>query len=273
MNPGEKWRYGASTDVVARLVEAISAQPIDKYLSERILRPLGMEDTFYFVPPSKAARRATRYSTDGGKSLTRTPGTAYRDAPPRSRRYLSGVGGLYSTAADYFRFCQMNLNGGEYGGVRILSPKTVQLMTADHTGDLRTSQSAAMGSWFWPGLPSASRHRRRGARGFDRKLWLGWPSWNLLLRRPPGGADWNSHDADLALQPPQDPSPVSDSGDNRDRRILSSQGPLMLGDRTAIVARPRQTPTPVRRQRTKVQPHVSRAVQCLAPAESLHLPF
>jgi len=148
VRPGEKWRYGASTDVVARLVEVISGQPIDEFLSERIFRPLGMEDTFYFVPRSKATRRATRYSTDGGKSLTPTPGTAYREAPPRSRRYLSGVGGLYSTAADYFRFCQMNLNGGEYGGVRILSPKTVQLMTADHTGDLGTDQFRLWGHGF-----------------------------------------------------------------------------------------------------------------------------
>ena len=147
-DPGEKWRYGASTDVVARLVEVISRQPIDEFLEERIFRPLGMEDTFYFVPQAKASRRATRCSTDGGKSLTPTPGTDYREAPARSRRYLSGVGGLYSTASDYFKFCQMNLNGGKYGEVRILSPKTVQLMTVDHTGDLATDQFRLWGHGF-----------------------------------------------------------------------------------------------------------------------------
>lgn len=131
-HPGERWNYGSSTDYVAMLVEAISGQRLDQFLEERILGPLGMVDTHYNVPEEKVNRVAAVYSPSG-------PGnTIELNRAPELRQptsYFGGVAGLSSTAADYFRFSQMILNGGELDGVRILSPTTVNLMISNHTGD------------------------------------------------------------------------------------------------------------------------------------------
>lgn len=132
-HPGEAWRYGSSTDYVALLVERISGQRLDRFLEERIFRPLGMVDTHYNVPGSKVDRVAAVYSPTGPDNtieLRREPGEA------EATTYFGGVAGLSSTAADYFRFAQMILNGGELDGVRLLSPITVNLMISNHTGDL-----------------------------------------------------------------------------------------------------------------------------------------
>jgi CubicO group peptidase (beta-lactamase class C family) len=129
--PGDEWRYGSSTDYVAYMVEQISGQRIDRFLQERIFDPLGMVDTHYNVPESKLDRVAAVYSPSG-------PGqTIELSRPPEvgHTTYFGGVAGLSSTTADYFRFCQMILNGGELDGVRILSPTTVNLMITNHTGD------------------------------------------------------------------------------------------------------------------------------------------
>lgn len=148
-HPGTKWQYGPAADVVGRLIEVISGKPLDIYLEERIFGPLGMDDTYFFVPDEKAKRRATLYSTQGEQhTLEVVPGSQHQSAPPREKRYHSAIGGLNSTAGDYFRFCQMNLNAGAYNGVRLLSPKTVQLMTADHTGDLATARFRLWGHGF-----------------------------------------------------------------------------------------------------------------------------
>ena len=132
-HPGDEWRYGSSTDYVALLVERISGQRLDRFLQERIFEPLGMVDTHYNVPASKVDRVAAVYSPSGPGNtieLRGEPGTR----EPTS--YFGGVAGLSSTAADYFRFSQMILNGGELNGVRLLSPTTVNLMITNHTGDL-----------------------------------------------------------------------------------------------------------------------------------------
>ena len=131
-HPGDRWRYGSSTDYVALLVERISGQRLDQFLQERIFDPLGMVDTHYNVPASKVDRVAAVYSPSGpGRTieLRRAPETR----EPTS--YFGGVAGLSSTAADYFRFAQMILNGGELHGVRLLSPSTVNLMITNHVGD------------------------------------------------------------------------------------------------------------------------------------------
>ena len=131
-HPGDRWQYGSSTDYVALLVEKISGQTIDVFLKERIFDPLGMEDTFYNVPKSKVDRVAAVYRPSGPNNtieLSREP--AYREPT----RYFPGTYGLSSTAADYWRFQQMVLNGGEANGVRFLSPKTVNLMITNHIGD------------------------------------------------------------------------------------------------------------------------------------------
>ena len=131
-HPGDRWDYGSSTDYVGLLVERISGQRLDRFLQERIFGPLGMVDTHYNVPDSKVDRVAAVYSPTGPGAtieLMRAP------EPREPTTYFGGVAGLSSTAADYFRFAQMILNGGELDGVRILSPSTVNLMISNHTGD------------------------------------------------------------------------------------------------------------------------------------------
>ncbi|HLG13294.1 MAG TPA: serine hydrolase domain-containing protein [Blastocatellia bacterium] len=138
--PGEAWEYGPATDVIGRLVEVISGKPLDVYLQERIFEPLGMRDTYFYLPVSKVGRFAANYQPDSGNAnkikLVEAPTIESRWIK-EPHVYFSGAGGLLSTAADYFRFHQMMLNGGELNGVRILGRKTVELMTVNHIGDLQ----------------------------------------------------------------------------------------------------------------------------------------
>jgi CubicO group peptidase (beta-lactamase class C family) len=128
--PGGGWTYGWSTDVLGRLVEVVSGQPFDAFLKERIFDPLAMGDTGFHVPAGRLGRLATVYTPGepGNLRPDTNPELAYAESP----RFLSGGGGLVSTAADYARFCQMLLNGGELDGVRVLGRATVALMLADH---------------------------------------------------------------------------------------------------------------------------------------------
>ena len=135
-NPGDAWEYGRGTDVVGRLVEVMSGQTLDAFLTERIFEPLDMTDTHFYLPESKLGRFTALYRPDANGKIT------LAEAPTAESRfvaephvYFSGAGGLVSTARDYFRFHQMMLNGGELDGTRIVSRKTVELMTANHTGD------------------------------------------------------------------------------------------------------------------------------------------
>ena len=134
--PGDHWEYGRATDVVGRLVEVLSGQTLDAYLKERIFEPLYMVDTHFYLPQSKLDRFAALYrpNAEGAIELSEAP-TAESRFVAEPHTYFSGAGGLVSTARDYFRFHQMMLNGGELDGVRILGRKTVELMTANHTGD------------------------------------------------------------------------------------------------------------------------------------------
>jgi CubicO group peptidase (beta-lactamase class C family) len=131
--PGAKWEYGASTNVLGRIIEVISGQTLDVYLRERILAPLGMVDTGFTVPPEKLSRLATIYSVKAGTGLVKA--TQQRTDP----KFFSATGGLFSTAADYMRFCQMLLNGGELEGHRLLGRKTIELMTARHSDPIPLS--------------------------------------------------------------------------------------------------------------------------------------
>jgi CubicO group peptidase (beta-lactamase class C family) len=130
-SPGEAWNYSVSTDVVGWLVERISGLSFQDFLRSRIFEPLGMVDTGFHVPPEKAHRLVACYSAtpSGGIKLQDDPRNSPYLAPPR---FYSGGGGLVSTAADYLRFSHMLLNGGTLEGVRLLSPKTLKLMTANH---------------------------------------------------------------------------------------------------------------------------------------------
>jgi CubicO group peptidase (beta-lactamase class C family) len=131
--PGTRWYYGVSTDVLARLVEVVSGMPFDRFLETRIFEPLGMSDTGFHVPPEKLRRFTRTYRHAGPDGVLTLGDTASFTMPPT---LFSGGAGLVSTAADYARFTQMLLNGGELDGVRVLGRKTVELMTADHLGDV-----------------------------------------------------------------------------------------------------------------------------------------
>jgi CubicO group peptidase (beta-lactamase class C family) len=133
--PGTRWNYSISTEVLGRFVEVVSGMTFDKFLHERIFKPLGMNDTGFHVPAKNKDRLAGIYGR--GEDMTIVPlpaGRARNYLDPPS--YFSGGGGLVSTAEDYFKFCQMLLNGGQYNGVRILSRKTIELMTQNHLGTI-----------------------------------------------------------------------------------------------------------------------------------------
>lgn len=130
-SPGDAWNYSVATDVVGYLVEVISGQPFEQFLQQRIFDPLGMNDTGFHVPAEKAHRFAACYAADGkgGMVLQDDPTTSSFLSPPS---FISGGGGLCSTASDYLTFCRALLNGGTLGDVRLLSPKTIALMASNH---------------------------------------------------------------------------------------------------------------------------------------------
>ena len=140
--PGEEFYYGLNTDVLGYFIEVISGMPLDKYLQQKIFEPLGMKDTYFFLPKDKQARLVPLYTQGNNKmriqdSLINLNGTFHRDFPKTANgTFFSGGAGLSSTAYDYALFGQMLLNDGELNGKRILSPATVQLMTSNQIGDL-----------------------------------------------------------------------------------------------------------------------------------------
>ena len=147
-DPGTRWHYSVSVDVQGRLVEAVSGMRFGEFLEQRIFAPLGMVDTSFVVPDDKWPRVAQIYTPEGTPEglnafLAPSDSTKLVVAPDSvsagyrtGARFESGGGGLVSTAGDYLRFSQMLLNGGELDGVRVLSPKTVELMTTNHLGGL-----------------------------------------------------------------------------------------------------------------------------------------
>jgi CubicO group peptidase (beta-lactamase class C family) len=147
-HPGDKWQYGYATDVLGRLVEVVSGQPLDKFVAERITKPLAMVDTHFFLPPEKASRLANVYGLEEGLLVLKET-AAKSDFIHGPRKCFSGGAGLVSTTNDYARFLQMLLNEGELDGVRILAPKTVALMRANHTGDKYEGHSDGFGLGFW----------------------------------------------------------------------------------------------------------------------------
>jgi CubicO group peptidase (beta-lactamase class C family) len=133
--PGAEWNYGVSTDVLGRVVEVASGQSLDEFFAERILGPLGMTDTTFWVDDDRASRLAALYGLGPGRAMIKM-GAPWDNARVRPRM-LSGGGGLVSTAGDYHRFLQMLLDhpgspAGELDGVRLLSPRTVRYMGRNH---------------------------------------------------------------------------------------------------------------------------------------------
>ena len=149
-HPGEQWIYGYNTDILGALIEAVSERSLDDFLRTRIFEPLGMADTHFYLPRAKRGRLATVYSsTNEGLERAPDPGHmvgqgAYVDGP---RTSFSGGAGLLSTATDYARFLQMTLNGGELDSTRLLSRKTIELMTTNHLTDqpFRAGQGFGLG--------------------------------------------------------------------------------------------------------------------------------
>jgi len=127
--PGSAWEYGMSTDVLGRIVEVISGMPFDRFVENRITKPLGMHDTAFYLSAAQAPRLAEA-QIDPATGKRPAVSTA-ENLSKEKQKWISGGGGLLSTASDYSRFCQMLLNGGELDGVRLLSPKTLAVMTSD----------------------------------------------------------------------------------------------------------------------------------------------
>ncbi|MCR5879718.1 serine hydrolase [Phenylobacterium sp. J367] len=125
--PGTDWAYGPVVNVQGYVVEKLSGKSLDRYFQDHIFTPLKMPDTQFWVEPAKAARVSKIHTYDAGGKIVPTESRVQTTKP----RFLSGSGGLYSTAEDYFRFCQALLNGGELDGARILKPETVRLMRQD----------------------------------------------------------------------------------------------------------------------------------------------
>ena len=167
--PGEAWVYGYNTDVLGCVVEKVSGMPLDQFIRTRITAPLGMKDTQFFLAPTERARLAAVYMAGSDGKITRAPDGprgqgAYVDGP---RKSFAGGAGLLSTAPDYARFLEMIRRGGALDGVRILSPRTVALMTSNQVGTLHSPAGLGYGLGF-------ETTDRFGANGLDSAGAFGW---------------------------------------------------------------------------------------------------
>jgi CubicO group peptidase (beta-lactamase class C family) len=172
--PQTMWSYSAGVDVQGYLVEQLSGQPLGEFLQDRIFAPLGMVDTAFYVPDEKTSRVAAMHAVtrDSGLTPSYEGRGALRTSPPAGP---SGGGGLYGTATDYIRFAQMLLNEGELNGVRLLSPRSIEMMRTNHLTDVEQStyrrpgqgwgldfsvvtdgaasgESWSTGSYYWVGI-------------------------------------------------------------------------------------------------------------------------
>jgi CubicO group peptidase (beta-lactamase class C family) len=190
--PGKEWRYSIAVDVLGRVVEAASGMSLADFFRRRIFQPLRMHDTGFWVPDEKLDRLATAYSEAGDSLRPMAEADVFLDGrlplgkfggpgTRGSNTFFSGGAGLFSTAGDYLRFCQMLLNGGRLDGVRLLSPKTVELIAADATGDL-TNPLGTHGVGFGLGfavVTDLGGSRALGSRGLyswggilDTSFWI-----------------------------------------------------------------------------------------------------
>jgi len=153
-NPGDKFEYSLGVDVLGRLVEVVSGKPLDEFFRTRIFEPVGMKDTYFFAPDNKLNRLATAYTYYPDKGLNRFPDTPIREgsfvysadyASRGPKKVFSGGAGLVSTAMDYARFCQMMLDDGKVGNTRLLSRKSVELMTHDQLGKIAQDMGFGLG--------------------------------------------------------------------------------------------------------------------------------
>lgn len=184
--PGTHFNYdGMNTVVLSRLIEVWSGQPFDQFLQERIFKPLRMLDTGFSVPKPQRHRSAQMTSTDPEGRLIAAPDYAGVAAGEPINPYPSGAGGLYSTASDYARFCQMLLNGGELDGVRILSASTVELMMSNQLAHLHPPQiEFRPGEGFGLGGYVVIDEQRRGRLGSSGQFgWFGAAGTYFIIDR------------------------------------------------------------------------------------------
>lgn len=136
-DPGTQFTYGLNTDIIGRLIEVLSGMPFDEYLHKKVLDPLGMNDTYFYLPAEKAKRLVELYSKGSTEEkLTLNSNETYRNfAISGAKTYFSGGAGLVSTIQDYARVCQFILNKGEFNGKRLLSKSTVELMARNQIGE------------------------------------------------------------------------------------------------------------------------------------------
>ena len=170
--PGERWLYGYSIDVLGCVAERASGMPLDRLIRERITGPLKMNDTYFYVPQAAASRLVTVYASDSMNHATRAPAgpKGQGDYVTGPRKEFSGGAGLISTASDYARFLEMLRNGGSVGGVRILAPHTVDLMTHNQVGSLYDSSG---GRGFGFGLETTEKYGADGMTSVGSGRWGG----------------------------------------------------------------------------------------------------
>jgi CubicO group peptidase (beta-lactamase class C family) len=179
--PGEQWVYGYNTDILGCVVERASGMPLDAFVKTRITEPLRMTDTQFFLPAAQRDRLAAVYASGADGRIARAPNGPrgqgnYIDGP---RRSFAGGAGLLSTARDYGRFLEMIRRGGELDGVRILSSRSVKLMTTNQVGTLHS----ATGLGFGLGFQTTDRY---GANGMDSEGAFGWGgAYGTLYRVDP----------------------------------------------------------------------------------------
>jgi len=198
--PGARWKYspGIGLNVVSRIIEIVAGMPFDQFISERILQPLDMNSTYFSVPPEYQNRRVVIADRDMSR---------FFDGPPTT--YFSASGGLSSTAGDYLKFEQMLVNGGELFGNRLLSPRSVRMMSSNQIGDLYRGFSRSqegMGFGYTVGVtvdPITSNARRSGG-AFGWGGAFGTRSWTdpeeeltavIMLQQPFGPAQYDFENA------------------------------------------------------------------------------
>ena len=176
--PGEHWAYGASTRVLGQLIEKVSGEKLDDFLSSRLLRPLGMQDTAYAVAADQVGRVASTHRRVNGALVENQPAAKVASA-------VAGDGGLYSTAADYGRFLQMLVNDGKVGKTTILKPETIKTMFRNQTGDVAVERQETTNPALSASFPIGAGEDKWGL-GFQ----LYTPRTTLLNRRSPGSGTW-----------------------------------------------------------------------------------